>query len=185
LETRINAAFDDIKLEIKAAQAHAVLLREELILRYDIDNDILFLETPPELEIQDYLEEIRQTRRRLYAGKQGELRRDEFYLPSAIDLKAIYVGDEVHTNGSVPVFFGPDGTAEAHRLLLTIPENNSSLAIEIRGLIGLVKEVDPGIFDEEWEEQAKENIPILYADEDFFENGYPDKMPTEEKQGGS
>lgn len=188
-EQRLRSTLDDLAVEVRSAQSEAALTGEERILRYDLDNQRLTLETVPELNISDLAgeddAEDMDRRRRELRSKHGEETRS-YDIPHHVRLSAIRIGKETIERGEVPVMFGPDGVSEAHRIRLTPEsEEKTEIALEVRGLTGEMTKLDLSKFDKDWDESPPGHDPALLEEEDFFDQDFgPVKaMPSSGSSG--
>lgn len=178
-EHRLRKAFDDLAVEIEAARTEAISRGEELLLRYDPEADTLRLESHPELDIIEYLSGDKEARRRALNNEEGALIRQFSIDSDVLDIESVYVNAVEHRQ-AVSIFFGPDGQGESHRVLLTVKETGGqSVALEYRGILGKIREIDPLAYRDEIESEV-DGIETLIEDEEFFEGERPDKAPDPE-----
>lgn len=182
-EERLRSSLHGVSLEIRRAQHTAVLRGEEVVLRYDLGQNALFIEELPDIETEDVGRYTLEERRKNLSQNAGK-NISEFYLDPGIVITKVKVGDDIHSRGNVPVLYGPDGVCESHRVMYHIKASDIKMALQVSGLLGTLRSIDPDRFDVKWGEAFDEEDPSLIAYDDFFPAGPPQPHQPEEQPGG-
>jgi prepilin-type N-terminal cleavage/methylation domain-containing protein len=179
-EQQLISAMKDVHLSVKNAQNQAILRDEEVLLRFDLSKNHISVETLPLNDIEFYNENKLDERRDYFLSNFGEVLRD-WPVNEKIRLVGLYRDDEVLENQVVVILFRPDGSSESFRVKMEVVGSKKVRALEIRGLLGSILEIDAlDEFEKEWDDIENGKHPPVIDFDDFFENGFPAAPAQEE-----